>query len=119
MVSLLEAQILSGVPFSLRCVYHPACFPLWAVYEVSSESSLSDAISDVLEAHNLRCLPVRNAKDPHSPEWSRRYLGVIDHSGIMLWVFSEVRDSTTQQYGALVCLWSPHRPCSFSTSCVM
>jgi len=68
-------------------------FPLFfflfrAVYEVSSDASLADAIA-LLEAHNLRCLPVRNARDPHSPDWDRRYLGVIDHSGIMLWVFSE------------------------------
>ncbi|XP_057494397.1 SNF1-related protein kinase regulatory subunit gamma-1-like isoform X2 [Actinidia eriantha] len=56
------------------------------VIEILADTSIGDAVK-ILSESNILSAPVRNPDAKNSMDWRERYLGIIDYSAIVLWVF--------------------------------
>ncbi|KAI8528489.1 hypothetical protein RHMOL_Rhmol12G0151900 [Rhododendron molle] len=55
------------------------------VIEILADTSIADAVK-ILSESNILSAPVRNPDAGNSMDWRDKYLGIIDYSGIVMWV---------------------------------
>eukprot|EP00897_Mesotaenium_endlicherianum_P002960 jgi/Mesen1/2692/ME000167S01840 len=59
--------------------------PRGEVIEISSDASVAEAIT-VLSHNGIWSAPVRSRNAPRDASWIDRYVGMLDYSGVVLWV---------------------------------
>lgn len=53
--------------------------------EILADTTIADAVK-ILSESNILSAPVRNPDAGNSMDWRDKYLGIIDYSGIVMWV---------------------------------
>lgn len=57
--------------------------------EINSDASLAEAVQ-ILSENNVLSAPVRNVEASDDASWIDRYIGIIEFSGIAVWLLHQV-----------------------------